>query len=106
MSEFEETPEPQARNWLMIGAIGVLVMCSGVLACGGLIGVGFVMPVRQARRAAEDAARADAETQQALKEAGLKMHKEHAESEAANEPPAEERATEPATDSDPSSSDR
>jgi hypothetical protein len=61
MSESESEPEGQPETtsglstgaWIVIGVIGVVVVGGCMVGCLGMVGLGFILPARQAQQAAE-----------------------------------------------------
>ncbi len=104
MSEGERSQGLSSGMWMGIGILGVFLAGGCLLACLGLVGLGFALPAaakaRQAAQQAEANARqaAEAAAQQAAEESSRA-----AESPAANadEDPLTERTVQPEQDAIP-----
>jgi hypothetical protein len=66
MSEGEQSHGPSSGTWLGLGVIGIFLAGGCLVACLGLVGLGFALPAVQK---AKQAARAQAEAHEAARQA-------------------------------------
>jgi hypothetical protein len=99
MSEGERSQGPSSGMWLGIGALGIFLAGGCLLACLGLVGLGFALPAAQK---AKQAARAEAEANEAQRQAAEAKARALAPPGAASdESPPTEGPTEPEQEETP-----
>ena len=70
MSEQEQPSGTSSSTWIIIGVIALVAGGGCLVACLGLLGIGFALPMRQAQQQAIQAEAA----RQELKKAGERAH--------------------------------
>jgi hypothetical protein len=103
MADDEKSQGLSSGMWMGIGILGVFLAGGCLLACLGLVGLGFALP---AAKQAQQAARAQAEAHEAQRQAAQQAAQENARTsespaEKADEVPLNQGTSEPQHDATP-----